>query len=523
MSKNKAKYTKALIALTVMYFIIEIVVNFSIYKQLSVTSDIFIAESMELWGKIITGLGLGLIATRFAINKFGKNTYITFLACCIVTIPISFGLQTLLINYVVDSAEAEDKNKALLVVATHGTFVPFYNTTHWIKPPEWTARNSFIYPFGRMRSYKYANFWESRERELRRVSECAQKTSENTGLVKGVDKAFFPYTALLSDINESAYKQMITDYYMCAFEDPKYFEEHTRSTLNQTEIIVNLYYQFYMKAEKEYNTYKDYTRNLKEAKKIADERWRNAMDAFFGHKTTITPGLINLGFSNHPDVKRWYIEKTGITDLYPGDKNFEEDLMDIVEENLPYSAIPAYANATGEQSEQYLELTAEQIDEQGRKAYKAVVMPFIAMGLSAFFLLLNIILLVNFHIEKMVLSHIGPKRFIKPYVDYSKKPSLIKRGFGKLVKFMDKLGFSHKNLVWVYELHSQIGYLTKRLFLLKGFFIFVITWFLFWPSFKSGDAYDEMDKSSFNNSAKWIYYHEGNLIHAWDKINQTAY
>ena len=523
MSKNKAKYTKALIALTVMYFIIEIVVNFSIYKQLSVTSDIFIAESMELWGKIITGLGLGLIATRFAINKFGKNTYITFLACCIVTIPISFGLQTLLINYVVDSAEAEDKNKALLVVATHGTFVPFYNTTHWIKPPEWTARNSFIYPFGRMRSYKYANFWESRERELRRVSECAQKTSENTGLVKGVDKAFFPYTALLSDINESAYKQMITDYYMCAFEDPKYFEEHTRSTLNQTEIIVNLYYQFYMKAEKEYNTYKDYTRNLKEAKKIADERWRSAMDAFFGHKTTITPGLINLGFSNHPDVKRWYIEKTGITDLYPGDKNFEEDLMDIVEENLPYSAIPAYANATGEQSEQYLELTAEQIDEQGRKAYKAVVMPFIAMGLSAFFLLLNIILLVNFHIEKMVLSHIGPKRFIKPYVDYSKKPSLIKKGFGKLVKFMDKLGFSHKNLVWVYELHSQIGYLTKRLFLLKGFFIFVITWFLFWPSFKSGDAYDEMDKSSFNNSAKWVYYHEGNLIHAWDKINQTAY
>ena len=481
MSNNK-KYASGLLVLTIIYFVIEVVINFSIYEQLSIASDVFVAESMELWGKIITGLGIGLLLTRYILSKRGGSAYLTFIGACVVAIPLSFIIQNALINYVVNNAEDEDKNKAMLVVATHGTLVPFYTTNHWKEPLEWTTTNSFIYPFGRMRSYKYASFWESRERELGRVSKCAQETSETMGIVKGIDKTFFPYISLLKDIDESAYKQAITDYYMCALEDKKYFEEHTRSTLNQTEILFTLYYEFYYVANNKYDTHEKYTDNLKEAKKIADQQWRAAMNEYFGHKTTIPPGLSGLRFTNHPDVKRWYIEKTGIKDLYPGDKNFKEELKSRIKKDMPYSIIPAYKDVTGEPSAQYLELTNEQIEEQGKKAYKAVIMPFIAMGFSAFFLLLNILLFFNVYVEKILYSIRGG--------DYSTRNAPA----------------SKRTL-------SDVRY--------RAFLIFALAWLLFWPSFKNDGVYEELNKSGFKNSAKWVYYHESNLIYIWDTLSNA--
>lgn len=518
MSRNK-KYASGLIVLTFIYFVIEIIVNFSIYKQLSGSSDVFIAESMELWGKIITGLGLGLLVTRYLLSKYSRNTYLTFLVCCAITIPVSFLLQNLLINYVVNSATAEDKNKALLVVATHGTLVPFYTTNHWKRELVWTTKNSFIYPFGRMRSDKYVNFWESREREFTLISECAQKTSESMGIVKGVDKAFFPYLSLLKNIDESTYKQAIIDYYMCAFEYDRYFDEHTRSTLNQTEIIFKMYFDFYYIADNKYESYKNHTGHLKEAKKVADQQWRAAMNGFFGHKTTIPPGLAGLKFTSHPDVKRWYIEKTGITDLYPGDKNFREDLLKKIEGDLPYSVIPAYKSETEEPSSQYLELTDEQIDEQGKKAYKAVIMPFIAMGFSALFLLLNIILIVNTYIQKKLRSILG--------INYSSEEKKVKilpyDMYIKLHIFTGKLGLNATQMVWLNEFLHDPARSVKRILITKGFLVVALAGFLFYPSFKDEGVYDELNNSNFKSSAKWVYYHETNLVYIWDKITDGVH
>ena len=55
--------------LTLAYFIIEIVINYQIYNQLSVGSTFISIDVMEFWGKIITGLGMALVLTR----EFPKN------------------------------------------------------------------------------------------------------------------------------------------------------------------------------------------------------------------------------------------------------------------------------------------------------------------------------------------------------------------------------------------------------------------------------------------------------------------
>ena len=108
------KKTDAIILfiLTIFYFCIELIVNFSIYQQLSSFNDIFTAESMELWGKIISGLGLALILTRLIasiptlrewvntslmyINRRISdkgNIFVLFILVCAISIPTSFFLQ----------------------------------------------------------------------------------------------------------------------------------------------------------------------------------------------------------------------------------------------------------------------------------------------------------------------------------------------------------------------------------------------------------------------------------------------
>ena len=54
-----------LLLLTTGYFILEIIINIMVFKQLSIKSDFFTIETMEFWGKIITGLGASLLLVRW--------------------------------------------------------------------------------------------------------------------------------------------------------------------------------------------------------------------------------------------------------------------------------------------------------------------------------------------------------------------------------------------------------------------------------------------------------------------------
>lgn len=62
--------------------------------------------------------------------KVPRSTIKTFFFICIATIPASFLLQNWLISTIVDNSDAEERNKAVLVAATHNAVVPFYTFTN---------------------------------------------------------------------------------------------------------------------------------------------------------------------------------------------------------------------------------------------------------------------------------------------------------------------------------------------------------------------------------------------------------
>lgn len=87
-----------------LYFIVELILNYSIYQQLAVGSTGYSISVVEYWGKIITGMGMALLLTRALFYNPGqlyaetRSSFLVFIFCCVVTIPFSFWLQ----NYIVE-------------------------------------------------------------------------------------------------------------------------------------------------------------------------------------------------------------------------------------------------------------------------------------------------------------------------------------------------------------------------------------------------------------------------------------
>ena len=529
MFKNIKRYVVAkkqarnLVILTSLYFIIEIIVNFSVYRQLSISSDRFTAETMEFWGKGIAGVGIGLIWTRFLLiySKKEYKTYRAFLSVCLITVPLSFVLQTAFIDYVVEKSTPEDRNKAVLITATHGALVPFFGIDHWSKKFDISTKEKVIYPFFKWMTYRHDTYRSSLLDSLRVTKPCALNMAESTGITKGVDKAFFPYISLIKDIDEVAYKKIIEDYYLCTYQDEEYFRAYSVGKVNQEKLIGDIHYKNFMPAVDRYNEYKKYENNLKEAKKVADKAWRKGMDEMFGFKTTIKPDRWPAYFYNHPDVRRMYEEKTGLKDLHPTDKDFREKATKFIKKNLPESAIPAYKDVSGEASEQYKKLTDDEITDQGKKAYKAIVMPMIAIGLSAFFLMVNLTLVLNSYLSRRFLNKawVG---FQRRFLNDAYRDVIAKITASNFIRAMQKKLKIKVAARGTYEEYELFYFVSRNLsdllqFLIrKSFLILAFIWLFILPFMLSGGAYDDLENAKYKNTMKWVYFNESTLISVYD-------
>lgn len=503
--------------------------------QLGDFNDVLLSDAMEIWGKVIAGLGLGLLLTRYFITKEAKvlnsqgykvnniRTYFVFIVVCLITIPTSFVLQGLLIRTVVNSASEEDKNKAVLVVATHGTLVPFYNIDNKHQKIEPSLKESLLFSFYEDGRFKGDSYAADVSNELAMTELCAAKTSESMGITSKLEKAFFPYVSLLKDISEDSYKQVITDYYSCAFENRDYLKARLPTDGIETQFLYDAYEDLFLPATGQYYGYKKYKYNLEKAKAEADKQWREHMDQEFGFKTTITPETRYLEFFDHPDVKRLYAEKTGIKDFYPLGESFYIDGLKLAKKNLPDSAIPAYINVTGERSEASKELTDEEIVEAGRKAYKAIVMPFIALGLSAFFLILNAILAADAFIKRRLLDRMWLAFYDKFFTGRFGLHKIRFSMFNKQIR--NRLMVSRLTPI---QRESVLSFLRTpaipimRTLITNLFLALALVWFVFWPTLQSGGVYDDLEKSKFSTTAKWIYYHESNLAKVYEKLGLSA-
>lgn len=531
---------KTLLVLTLMYFCIELIVNFSVYKQLSVTNDVFTAEAMELWGKVISGVGIGLLATRYllthrpvlrhinmALDKVSYRlwdkhyAYRTFINVCIVTIPLSFFLQNTLISYVVSHSSVEGRNNALLITATHSALTPFYSTAHWglNKEIELTTSDKFLVPLLPSISTEHESYKIGGKHFLEISQESVRKAEERLGVYDGLGKVFFPYKSLINGVDEKVFKEVIEDNHLALYTDQTYFRHQTKGGLDQSKFIHDLYFDNYKPASTSYDGYKTYKSHIDKAKREADKQWRERMDGAFGFKTKLKPNLNFVDFTNQNDVKKLYADKTQLGDLYPYNDDFHERVIEIVEKEVPAAIIPAYINLESEPSIKSQQLTDDEIEQQGKKAYKAIVMPIIALGLSAFFLILNIIMFTNDLLTRKVLNdtwNAFHKKFIRNGWWIFTTNLHYKLASFKL--FGKKMGFKYSTRKKIKsQLETKFFHLTK--FLITKSFIFVaLLWFIAWPFFQTGEGYDDLENSRYKNTIKWVYYHEGNLIAVYDLV-----
>lgn len=398
--------------LTLLYFAVEVFINHTLYSQLSVGSDYFTIEALEMWGKIITGFGIALVILKLTFIR--ENSIPVFLALCIPSIFISFILSNYIINKVVNSANEYQINKSLLVMPVRSTIVPHYDFSMASYPTdnleELTTFKALTYPFRDKEKTTSLSYVTYKANFIELAEKCKNIGENNLGVHSKIDKAFFAISALNSPIDENVYKKTIKEYYSCLYSDPEYRDNHSNGKAMPISGLKEMYKQ-YQKATIEYNKALKNLRleriskktDNKEWRKKVDNEWRKEMDKFFGFKTTLKPNNHWESFVRSPDVRRYYLAKANNkAALYPFDENYQETFKKNITSSFPDSIIPFYKTekTTYDLSDDY-DIKPSYYKEEdemrmaaGKKAYKAAVMPVVGMGLSAFFLVFNVLILI---------------------------------------------------------------------------------------------------------------------------------
>lgn len=94
------------------YLIAEFSLNHHLIEVLDETVTDDILEGLEFWGRVISGLGLGLLLQRLLSFRRG-NTVIGLFASLVVGVAVMWNVQKALIDYFVEIANAKDKQAAI--------------------------------------------------------------------------------------------------------------------------------------------------------------------------------------------------------------------------------------------------------------------------------------------------------------------------------------------------------------------------------------------------------------------------
>ena len=436
---------------------IEYALNFAIYQQVTAVSDYYAGKSIEVWGKLIAGIGIALIASRFLCSKVIHNPYQArvFLFCCIFAIPFSFWLQNKILEKTIEFSNSRDHNKASLLLAVRSTITPSYsiNSASYKIPVSVTARNdgklnNLSYLFKPEQESVDPIYTENKQHYLALAEKCSVASNEQLGTSSssGTSKIMWTLKNLKEPLNrqkEVFFETVIRDYYSCIYEDKTYRVNHLGKGINYAKTT----------ARKEYDNYKDQSEKWRKAafgrrpnKKRADKAWRAGVNKKFDvENSTLPPQLSYEEFLSHPDVMN-YVKKIEtpigssiFNELHKDD--YDEGIANMMQKDILKFVAPLYISRNSVQHKinkygfsaidmdmeepkkdadnitlgEWGSLMLMYQNKYGRRfggpseynlsarrhndmpiriyntdAYAALVMPLIGMGLSAFFLVLNI-------------------------------------------------------------------------------------------------------------------------------------
>lgn len=428
----------AFITYTAFYFGIEIFINLLIFKQLSVQSDFFTIEAMEFWGKVITAVGAALLITKMQIAGFQPKSWIdfnshhpvaatiVFIGWILVLIPVSFVAQNVLINKLVEDSTDEQRNHAILVVAAHGALKPYFHPNLENKDETPTGFQKFSSLFLDRKDAFHTSYTNDEQLFVLAAKGCNANSELILDAKTKLEKAFFAYNAYKEPSKEPLYQQAITDYYKCLLDDKSYADRNVSAPAFDDSKFQEFYSE-YTKGSVEYEDHASWMRRATRSRSWKnkyqeglDAEWSKGTRKLLGFKSDIPPNLPYNDFVRHPDIKKYFLKKTKgkYKDTYPFDEGFDEEaklkFIETIKDFLPNTAIPTYTNIgemepLGKQIDygksyagDKIEVSDTDIEESGKRAYKAIIMPMVALGTSLSFLIINVLASLAFIVRLLV-------------------------------------------------------------------------------------------------------------------------
>lgn len=386
------------ILFTVFYILIEVIFNFTLLQELSIGSSEKTIDRLEFFGKIMSGLGAGLLFTRIFIddaNDSVKKFFKIFSISCLWGFAFAFTAQTLIIKSIVYFGDDEDKAKALLTTQVSNIIVPYFNNSAYGEESTLTAQEYF---------------------------QTARKCSEQVNLkVDGtLNKTVFQYQTFKNNFDEDLYKGLVKNHQDCLIETL------TRTQIEEPELPKDLKTKVQLRDDL-FNEYLTISNNYLRSTKIVKEFYandkssnseRNKQKSLNRYKqnydvkikellkdrmVSVPPNLSKKEFLNLERVKFLLLITPSIESA---NERFNDNLMrEIRLSKLTifdvYDLHRPFISELNLDDKESLEKITKEESKMADQAYKAIIMPVVALFFSILLLAVNIVSLLIFVISRV--------------------------------------------------------------------------------------------------------------------------
>ena len=372
--------------------------NFWLFDSMSRTFTPLSFASLELYGKILSGMGISWWLLRWGINRNFKESYqhpilysivamlyISILS--IVTIPIASFVQNMLVKQIVRSSTYEDRADALLSFAATTTMVyPHAGTqtefSTWTKF-KYLFKHEFVQPVSDGEP-EYADFRRlSQQQKQGILLQHAQSCRRETGTYPNytaVDTAFFPFVSYQAKPDEAQIKPILSAYLQCMTHNNNfYLYQYNSGVLSPiTDKLERAFYEY-----KEAGRKHGYVvRHINRAK----QKWLDGMSKKLGFEASLLPGLSSEEFFRHPDIMKYRrLHAEGVPLYIPNtDTSTQAEQAELAEYFLNTITTKATELRSGQEGKSAAD------DEAGQDYYRFVIIPFISLIASLFFIGINV-------------------------------------------------------------------------------------------------------------------------------------
>jgi hypothetical protein len=331
-------------------------------------------DKIEWIGRLMAGFGFSMVVWRmFGQARDDRHfSFRGFFWCVFFCLPIMWGLQEILIQSIVKSADSETLQSSLIVMTGRAAMKP---------------SSEYVY-VGR-ENIKASDDKEKDER-LERTENDVANTACASNLTWMDKETFSRDTKTLWSLFGSL---ALNDYLMRESLQKK-ASNFARCRIKLTPFITSRQYSSYVKnTEQMKSLYAEYVAGSDQiikksksgwtVKEHLEAVWRSNVDSYFGFDTSIKWGLSANEFNSHPDVMRMASERAGLKAVNVALGQDLNGFRNNLAQGVNFSA-EGYKGF----------MRGGRFYESGEQAYKALLVPLIGLSLSLFFGLFNASILI---------------------------------------------------------------------------------------------------------------------------------